>query len=73
MNSKRAPINSTNITSVGYDEKNQLLEIEFRTGRIYRYSSVPPYIYAGLMKSTSHGKYFLTKISNVFAHVEVPR
>lgn len=69
---KRTPINSTNIRAVGYDEATQLLEIEFHTGRVYRYSSVPPYVYAGLIKAESHGKYFQTHISNMYSNVEVP-
>lgn len=68
---KHTPINSTNIKSVGYDEDNQLLEVEFHTGRIYRYSSVPPHVYRGLINAESHGKYFQVHISNMYSHVEV--
>ena len=67
----RVPVNSSNILSIGYDKDGQMLEIEFNTKRIYRYSSVPPHTYAGLMKSTSHGKYFQNYINGVFAHVEI--
>ncbi|MGI9027807.1 MAG: KTSC domain-containing protein [Candidatus Saccharimonadales bacterium] len=67
----RVPVNSSNILSVGYDKDSQLLEIEFNTKRVYRYSSVPPHVYAGLMKSRSHGKYFLTYIQGAYSQVEV--
>ena len=65
------PVNSTNILSIGYDKNSQMLEVEFNTGRVYRYSNVPPHVYAGLMKSRSHGKYLLTYISNNYSQSEV--
>lgn len=68
---KRLPVNSSNILSIGYDEDSQILEIEFKTGRVYRYSNVPPHVYAGLMKSESHGKYFLKHIANNYSSIEV--
>ncbi len=68
---KRIPVKSSNIISIGYDEDGQLLEIEFKTGRIYRYSSVPPHVYAAVMRSESHGKYFLQHISNAYSYIEV--
>ncbi len=71
MKIKKVPINSTNIRSVGYDPESLILEVEFHTDRVYRFSNVPPHIYAGLMKAESHGKYFQTHISGMFSHVEV--
>lgn len=67
----RVPVKSTNILSIGYDPDSQMLEIEFNTKRVYRYSNVPPHVYAGLMKSESHGKYFQAHIANAYSHVEV--
>ncbi len=67
----RVPVKSTNILSIGYDQTSQMLEIEFQTKRVYRYSHVPPHIYAGLMKASSHGKYFQTHIANTFSSIEV--
>ncbi len=67
----RVPVKSSNILSIGYDADNQMLEVEFNTKRIYRYSSVPPRVYAALMQSQSHGKYFLTKINGQYSHIEV--
>jgi hypothetical protein len=67
----RVPVNSTNILSIGYDQTSQMLEVEFKTKRVYRYSNVPPHVYAGLMKAASHGKYLQTRIANTFSSVEV--
>lgn len=69
---QRVPVNSSNIRAIAYDRDTMLLEIEFKTGRIYRYSQVPPQVYAGLMQSASHGKYFQDHINTVFSYIEVP-
>lgn len=67
----RVPVNSSNILSIGYDKDSQMLEVEFNTKRVYRYSNVPPHVYAALMRSQSHGKYLLQHINNNYSSVEV--
>lgn len=57
----RQPIEgSTNIRSVGFAETGQslgILEVEFRSGGVYRYFGVPASIYAGLLAAKSKGGY----------------
>lgn len=53
----RTPVSSSNIASIGYDEKRQILEVEFHNGSVYQYFDVPIDIYNGLMMASSHGKY----------------
>ena len=55
---KRQLVKSSNIKSVGYDKKYEVLEVEFKTGKIYAYHEVPPLIAATLFESESIGKYF---------------
>jgi hypothetical protein len=43
---------------VGYDEGQEILEIEFTNGAVYRYFDVPAEVYRGLMAAKSHGRYF---------------
>lgn len=62
----RTPVSSSNLSSVGYDASNRILEIEFNSGRIYQYSNVPEDIYEGLMAAPSHGKYFYQHIRDVY-------
>ena len=62
----RQPIQSSNLRSVGYDEKLKILEIEFHEGRIYQYSNVPENIYSNLMNALSKGKFFAQQIKNRF-------
>lgn len=45
------PINATNILAVGYNEVNQILEIEFRLNVIHHYFEVPPDEFVAFMKA----------------------
>lgn len=67
----RRSVASSNIRSVGYDEQSQVLEIEFHSGGIYQYYSVPRYIYDGLMSASSHGKYFHAHIKDQFRYQRI--
>ena len=51
-------MSSSAIRSVGYDEGQEILEIEFINGAVYRYFDVPADVYRGLMAAESHGRYF---------------
>ena len=65
---EREPVRSSNLTSVGYDGQRRVLEIEFRSGGIYRYLDVPKETHTGLMASDSKGRYFAAHIRNQFRH-----
>jgi hypothetical protein len=54
----RTPVLSSVLRSVGYDETNCTLEVEFLHGGIYTYSNVPESRYSGLMSAPSKGEYF---------------
>ncbi len=60
----RTPVKSSNLVSVGYDQQQQILEIEFNTGSIYQYLNVPADLYNGLMSADSQGRYFDAQIRN---------
>lgn len=55
---ERQPVSSSDLLSVGYEEENQILEIEFIKGGIYQYYGVSIDIYDGLMNAGSKGSYF---------------
>ena len=60
----RQPVRSSNIRSVGYEANVQGLELEFRSGGIYRYAGVPEKIYSNLMRAESKGSYFHNQIKD---------
>ena len=57
---------SSNIVSVGYDEKSETLEVEFRKERIYQYFEVPLQIYNEFMAAPSKGKFHRGYILNSY-------
>jgi len=61
---KRTPVESSNLVSVGYDPAAQILEVEFKSKKIYRYHKVPQQIFDGLMAADSKGAYFAAHIRN---------
>lgn len=64
---ERKAVLSTNIVSVGYDAKTQVLEIEFGSGGVYQYSGVPEARYKSLMKASATGSYFHREIKPWYA------
>lgn len=68
---KRVPVSSSNLSSVGYNESKQILEIEFNGGRVYQYFNVPKRIHQELMNAASHGKYFHRNIEDNYRYDQV--
>lgn len=62
-------VNSSNISSVGFE--NGTLEIEFNSGMVYQYYSVPESIFQSLLSASSKGKYLNTYIKNVYSYSKV--
>ena len=62
----RESVQSSNLRSVGYDELQQIVEIEFHGGGIYQYSNVPSEVHSGLMDASSKGKFFAQFIRDRF-------
>ncbi|ACM58352.1 hypothetical protein HALDL1_03820 [Halobacterium sp. DL1] len=67
----RTSVSSSNLRSVGYNQDDQILEIEFNSGGVYRYFSVPANIHTDLMNASSHGKCFHSNIKNVYQYEQV--
>lgn len=64
-------MSSSNLSSVGYDEDDRILEIEFNSGGVYQYYDVPPRIHQELMNASSHGKYFHSSIKDNFRYDQI--
>ncbi|HKI04251.1 MAG TPA: KTSC domain-containing protein [Thermoanaerobaculia bacterium] len=58
----RQPVASSAISSVGYDERSSVLEVEFRSGAVYDYFKVPPKVYRQLLKAPSKGRFVSQRI-----------
>ncbi len=69
---KRIPVSSTCLASVGYEAGQEILELEFVHGHIYRYSGVPARVHRALMAATSHGTYYAHHIRDAgYAYEQV--
>ena len=51
------PVQSTNISEVGYEAETQTLRVRFKGGSVYEYHGVPPDVHAGLLEARSKGAY----------------
>ena len=67
----RISVESTTLASAGYDVGTQVLELEFRSGEIYRYAVVPEAIHRALLSAESKGQFFNTNIRNCFSHARM--
>jgi hypothetical protein len=70
---KRLPVESSSLSSVGYDESSRTLEVQFVHGAIYVYSGVPPEVHEGLMAAESKGRYLNSEIRDVYECFKVPK
>ncbi len=68
---KRKPIESSMISSVGYDPVSEILEVEFNSGGVYQYGEVSEDIYRELMGAESKGQYFHAHILDQYPDVRV--
>lgn len=68
---RRINVESSNLKSVGYNEENEILEIEFLHGGLYKYYDVPESEYNALMNASSHGSYFSRNIKNRYRYQKI--
>jgi KTSC domain len=68
---ERTPVNSSNIVAIGYDADSQTLEVEYTSGAVYQYSSVPAGEHEGFMNADSKGKYYHANIKNRYQFVKL--
>lgn len=66
---QRIPVTSSVLASVGH--AHGMLEVEFRSGAVYRYFGVPEYVYIHLLNADSQGAYFNENIRDTYDHERV--
>ncbi|RRW50422.1 KTSC domain-containing protein [Stutzerimonas stutzeri] len=55
---KRVALQSSSLRSLSYDPEQQILELEFSSGALYRYEAVPPEVVQALLEADSLGRHF---------------
>lgn len=68
---ERVPLASRAVASACYDDASQTLELEFATGRVYRYDGVPRSVYEWLLRAPSKGTYVSRIINGRYPHRDV--
>lgn len=59
---RRQAVESSAISSVGYDPRSETLEVEFSSGAVYDYFGVPPGVYRSFLQAPSKGRYVSRRI-----------
>ena len=67
----RIHVDSSNISSIGFDEESSTLEVEFHSGTVYQYFDVPLSIYESLRDAGSKGQYFAQNIKGYYRFVKI--
>lgn len=67
----RQRVISSELDSVGYDDANNVLEVEFRTGGVYQYFGVPRELYVALVTASSKGRFFNSEIKPDYPCVRI--
>jgi hypothetical protein len=70
---RRVRVESSSIAAVGYDAGEVTLEVEFVTGRVYRYFGVPAYLHDAFLTAPSKGQFFNTFIRDRYVYEEIDR
>lgn len=63
---ERKRVNSSRIRSVGYDERNQVLEVELSNRTVYQYSKVSPEVHRRFMAAPNPTSYYDDKIAEEY-------
>jgi hypothetical protein len=67
LHDRRTAVVSSLLSSVGYSI-DATLELEFRSGAIYRYFAVPQVVFEGLIAAESKGAYFNHHVRDCFRY-----
>ena len=57
-------VESSTVSRVGYDPRSSSLFVQFTSGALYEYLRVPERVWRGLLRASSHGRYFNTHVKD---------
>jgi hypothetical protein len=63
---RRQRVDSSAISSVGYDPGSSVMEIEFQSGSVYQYRDVPAALYESFLAASSKGRFVSRNIRSRF-------
>ncbi len=65
-------VDSSVFATVGFDEAQQLLQLNFRRGEVYHYFGVPASVFEALLAAPSQGRYFHQAVLGRYRFARVP-
>lgn len=69
---EREYVESTLMSSYGYDIETSILEVEFKkNGAVWQYYDVPESIYWQMKSASSAGKFFLANVKSHYTEAQV--
>ena len=68
---EKQSVSSANLQSIGYDSREQTLEVEFSNGSIYQYYNVPDSLHDQIMQAPSKGQFLNACIKNHYPYSRV--
>ena len=64
----RMAVRSKDIAIIGYDSEEKMLEVAFKTGRIYHYGGVSQDVFKAFMSADSFGTFFQEHIRDKYPY-----
>ena len=68
---ERQSVDSSMMSSIGYDVESQILEIEFNSGAVWQYFDFPETMWYEFESSGSKGQFFHREIKNQYSESRV--
>jgi hypothetical protein len=65
------PVQSSNLTSVGYDDAARILALEFKSGAVFHFQNVPVGMWERLRDAPSPGSFFAHHIKGQFEAIKM--
>ena len=66
-----SPVDSSQISKVGYSEEHKVLAVEFNTGTLYYYKDVPKEMHEKMLKADSVGRFLNQQIKGDYEYERI--
>ncbi len=64
---ERKRVSSSKVRSIGYDERQQLLEVEFTNGQVWQYARVSPEVHRRFMAAPNPTTFYDDRIADEYS------
>lgn len=65
------PVSSSNVESIGYNDRDQTLYVQFLSGSLYIYKNVPSFEFENLRNAPSIGSYLNRNIKGAYSYERI--